>query len=895
MGTISSKRQLSKIYVPPNGGVRAVWAIIIILCLFSATIVVESMVVTTSPKPISTGAASSSDSVIRKLLQGQKDRRRKKAKSSYTIDTPVVNGDDEISQNSATIPRRTSPLLDEWRDYEALRDTNLEDEALQPFFFESGWERKQIIAQRFGKVIGTLYTAQKDWNESQAQIAATKLETGVDDDDDGKEVSLKAPNKDDPAAIRLCEAVASLGPLAVKLGQTLSQRPDIVGRDACDALKRLQTQNVPFDDALAYAILRESLDYWEGPLAANSADQDGTRPEDKDMKPLFQSLSKEPIASASLGQVYKATTFDGVDIALKVQRPDALSILAIDTQCFRIASAARNTLIDWTEQTNAILGKINKSAEEHTPETGMTEDEVRSLGEDGTVASVINRVAKDIKREMDYRVEAENSYKFRESLEFLGFVDTPDVLLATDKILATKFVNGHHLSSLETPQQELALTRMAVEACTASMVLTGFVHADPHEGNLMLRTDDGRIVFLDFGLMSDIDSNIMEAFAQGIQALLSEDFPSMTEAFSDTGFITTPIMHRESMDDLWKVDPDFGFDELAADLELHMKTTEGGMSRFGALATVLNKKISPNWLVFTPPYVLLLIRTFLTLEGIAAQVDPDFNIYEMSLPWVVRRSLSPSTKKGMKVLRSTILKPDNKIQWERIMELMEMQKAASEASNEESSSPSPSAVIPAETTDSAAKTPSFAAATTDEEREQKRERFAAAQQGAMKDAVGTLLGSTNGKALRSVLRDLDTPDLIWKLGSAEGRPILKMGTEKALNNLFSSKSKSNSDETASSSTIPAAADQENYRPVSEECRALRDRQARRTKQITSWLLRSHIKRCLLHLKGIVGIARLGVSTLQIAFSILLKKAFRKLLKARPNQRQTSQTATAAVV
>lgn len=267
----------------------------------------------------------------------------------------------------------------------------------------------------------------------------------------------------------------------------------------------------------------------------------------------------------------------------------------------------------------------------------------------------------------------------------------------------------------------------------------------------------------------------------------------------------------------------------------------------------------------------------------------------MSLPWVVRRSLSPSTKKGMKVLRSTILKPDNKIQWERIMELMEMQKAASEASTKESASPQPSSpeVAPAET--NTAKTPSFAAATTEEEREQKRERFAAAQQGAMKDAVGTLLGSTNGKALRSVLRDLDTPDLIWKLGSAEGRPILKMGTEKALNNLFSSsKPKSNPDE---SSTLPAeAADQENYRPVSEECRALRDRQARRTKQITSWLLRSHTKRCLLHLKGIVGITRLGVSTLQIAASILLKKAFRKLLKARSKrQRQTSPTATTAVV
>ena len=60
-----------------------------------------------------------------------------------------------------------------------------------------------------------------------------------------------------------------------------------------------------------------------------------------------------------------------------------------------------------------------------------------------------------------------------------------------------------------------------------------------------------------------------------------------------------------------------------------MNTVEGASSRFGALATVLNQVLAPSWKMFTPPYILLLIRTFLTLEGIAARVDPEFNIYEM--------------------------------------------------------------------------------------------------------------------------------------------------------------------------------------------------------------------------------------------------------------------------
>merc|ERR1719393_577289 len=102
-----------------------------------------------------------------------------------------------------------------------------------------------------------------------------------------------------------------------------------------------------------------------------------------------------------------------------------------------------------------------------------------------------------------------------------------------------------------------------------------------------------------------------------------------------------------------------------------MNSVDDAGSRFGALATVLNQVLSPTWKMFTPPYILLLIRTFLTLEGIAGLVDPDFNIYEMAMPWAIRRSLSPSSEAGVAALRSTLLTPDNRIQWGRLLELFE--------------------------------------------------------------------------------------------------------------------------------------------------------------------------------------------------------------------------------
>tara|TARA_B100000513_G_scaffold171820_1_gene87808 strand:- start:315 stop:782 length:468 start_codon:yes stop_codon:yes gene_type:complete len=99
-----------------------------------------------------------------------------------------------------------------------------------------------------------------------------------------------------------------------------------------------------------------------------------------------------------------------------------------------------------------------------------------------------------------------------------------------------------HLSHL-TPEQGLEMTAMACEAVTASLVLTGLVHADPHEGNVMLG-DDGSLVFLDFGLMSRVEPQIMEAFAFGIQSVISRDYDGLVEAFIATGFVGSPIMRR---------------------------------------------------------------------------------------------------------------------------------------------------------------------------------------------------------------------------------------------------------------------------------------------------------------------------------------------------------------
>jgi len=730
---------------------------------------------------------------------------------SSTIKSPIAS------------KHQVSSLLDPWREFEEIRDTDLEEEYLTPFF----QKRPTMISQRMLDVSQTLYRARGEWMSSADPEKADGYETYCEE---GGPANLDGRDLDEDdleRAIKLCTAVASLGPVATKIGQTLSQRPDLVGASAAKALKRLQTKNTPFENKLAYSVIHESLDYWEGPLAPGI--QLNNPNVDPDGPPLFAKMTKDCIACASLGQVYRATMHDGTEVAVKVQRPDGLALLAKDAQCFRLVFQARANV----EKVKSFFSKSNPG--------GQTEAEIREKGrDDSSVGGVIDRVARDVKKELDYKIEAKNSVRFRESLNFLGFVTTPDVIQATSRILITEWIPGRHLEYL-SKDEGLAMTRMAVEACTASICLTGYVHADPHEGNLMLH-DDGRIVFLDFGLMSEVSVNVMEGFARGIQGLLSDNFVALTESFVDVNFITSPINHRMGPDDVWREDPNYGLPELAEELEAAMLNTDGGVSQFGALATVLNKEISPKWLVFTPPYVILLCRTFLTLEGIAQSVDPEFNIYEISMPWAVRRSLSPSTQKGIDVFRSTLLTEENKIQWQRLLDLAKMSNEGNDTTVH---------VVAEQISDIEAK----------EAIEAQRK---VAMKAAMEDAVGTLLGSSDGRALRRVLKDLDSADLISKLSSRDGRPLLKTAVAQASNRLFSKTSPLKLQE---SKSVPI----ENIRPISEECVQLRMRQSRWNKRIKRHLITHHMKLCLLQWKGLKATTKFVFVFAKVFLSTLLKR------------------------
>ena len=349
--------------------------------------------------------------------------------------------------------------------------------------------------------------------------------------------------------------------------------------------------------------------------------------------------SASPIAAASLGQVYRGTLADGgAEVAVKVQRPSARRQILLD-------AAAIYAVCALTERAG-LVGDID-------------------------LLKILDLVFSEVVRELDFTNEATNAAAFERSLAHLGYATVPQVVpgLVTDKWIVTEWVYGRHLDQLDK-EEALRYSAMSVEAVTAGLVCTGLVHADPHEGNIML-ADDGRIVFLDFGLMSTVPDAMMDAFALGIQAVINSDWPGLTQAFIRTGFVETPIKWRPEAGAPFVVQEEWEenlTEKLTAELKERMEAEPTGLSQFGALSTVLFA-MGKRWQMRTPPYIILLIRTFLTLEGVVGQIDEKFNVYTAALPWAIQRALSPSTDESAAALRSNLLDGNNELRWEKLVDL----------------------------------------------------------------------------------------------------------------------------------------------------------------------------------------------------------------------------------
>lgn len=410
-------------------------------------------------------------------------------------------------------------------------------------------------------------------------------------------------------AERLRDVLIDLGPAFVKIGQAVSARPDAVPPVYCAELEKLQDRIPPFDNATAMRILEEEL---------------GAPP-----RTVFSELSPDTIAAASLGQVYRGRLREsGREVAVKVQRPGVAAAIGLDTYILRrVAVYVRSA---------------------------------RKLNSD--LPALLDEWAASLFKELDYRNEAANGTRFRELYSHMEGIYVPEMdhKHTTRRVLVMEWVEGERLRSGSGgygqlgSEQDLALVDVGVRCSLEQMLEEGFYHADPHPGNL-LKTADGRLAYLDFGMMGEVDADIRRGLIRATLHLTNREYAALADDFITLGFLPKGSNKEEVVPALTGV-----FQQALA----------GGVSNlsFGDLGTNLGQTMY-KYQFRIPPYYTLLVRSLSVLEGIALASDPKYKVLRAAYPWVARRLLTDESPELRDTLLSLLYRGD-KFNFKRMDQLL---------------------------------------------------------------------------------------------------------------------------------------------------------------------------------------------------------------------------------
>jgi predicted unusual protein kinase regulating ubiquinone biosynthesis (AarF/ABC1/UbiB family) len=408
-------------------------------------------------------------------------------------------------------------------------------------------------------------------------------------------------------AIQLRELLTKLGPAYIKIGQALSTRPDLVPPTYLEELTSLQDQLPPFPNEIAYQFIQEEL---------------GAPPPD-----IYAELSPRPIAAASLGQVYKGKLKTGEEVAVKVQRPDLRERITIDLFILRQIAA-------W------VKNKFKR---------------VRS-----DLVGILDELGDRIFEEMDYIHEGENAERFFELYGHIEDVYVPKIYweYTNRRVLTMEWINGTKLTQTAEINAQGIDARYLIEVgvqCSLRQLLEhGFFHADPHPGNL-LATPDGKLAYLDFGMMSQVQPPQRYGLIEAIVHVVNRDFEGLANDYVKLDFLSPDT-------DLTPIIPAFA--RVFADAQ-------------GASVADLNIKSITDELSAlmyeypfrVPPYYALIIRSLVTLEGIAIYIDPEFKVLSEAYPYVSKRLLTDPAPQLRISLRDLLFK-DEKFRWNRLENLL---------------------------------------------------------------------------------------------------------------------------------------------------------------------------------------------------------------------------------
>ncbi|MGK7932443.1 MAG: ABC1 kinase family protein [Microcystaceae cyanobacterium] len=395
-----------------------------------------------------------------------------------------------------------------------------------------------------------------------------------------------------------------LGPTFIKVGQALSTRPDLIRPDFLEELIKLQDQLPPFPNELAFSIIERELD--------------------REISAIYQEISPNPVAAASLGQVYKAVLYSGEEVAVKVQRPNLRPVLGLDLYLMR-----------WGATNFGRWLPLN-------------------LGHDLTL--IIDEFGTKLFEEIDYLNEGRNAEIFATNFRNNPEVKVPKIYwrYSSHRVLTLEWIHGFKLTDTDKirasgldPHQ---IVKIGVTSGLQQLLEHGFFHADPHPGNLFA-TLDGRMAYIDFGMMDQLEEDTKETIASSVIQLINKDYQALADDFVRLGFLTpdtdiTPIIPALERVLGNAIDQSVG--------QFNFKTITDDFS-----------ELMYEYPFRVPAKFALIIRSLITQEGLALSLDADFKIVEVGYPYVARRLLTGESPQLRRRLIDVLFK-DGKFQWQRL-------------------------------------------------------------------------------------------------------------------------------------------------------------------------------------------------------------------------------------
>ena len=407
-----------------------------------------------------------------------------------------------------------------------------------------------------------------------------------------------------PVTPRYAVAFEAIGPAAIKLGQALATRPDLVGADAAHDLARLQDALPALPFAAVEAALIEAYD---GPWQRH-----------------FASIDPVPVGAASIAQVHRAVTTDGRTVAVKVLRPGIEAALARDIGTYEWAAG----------QVERLGGEAAR----------LRPRQVIASFKSWTLA------------ELDLRREAASASELADAMRAEPGFHVPGVDWArtTRRVLTLDWIDGVKLSdpaavaALDLDRRALAAT--LVRSFLRQAIAQGFFHADMHQGNLFVMPgasgEATKLAVVDFGIMGRLDRRARVYLAEIIYGLLTGDYHRVAEIHFEAGYV--PPHH------------DVG--EFATALRAVGEPIRGLMARDISISGLLDGlfAITRSFDMAVQPHLLLLQKTMVMVEGVAIGLDPQVNMWQVAEPFVrdwMRDELGPEARLadslvlGMRALR----------------------------------------------------------------------------------------------------------------------------------------------------------------------------------------------------------------------------------------------------